>query len=514
MAYNADNYRGDRYIYLGMQSLGEGLGRGLNRLLDEKSLKKFTEEVKRQLAERNAMGMPTPGAQLEQSLPRIALPPLGYDLPQLPQIAPPRIGYDLAPRVPPPAEGFQSGGYTGPGADDEPAGVVHRNEYVVNADQVEDAGGPAQIEAMLGAVSRTPRAASAPGFHSIVALMGQAEKMKAREKAISSTGKALKQIFKANPDLSSYAGVMPEQLDNMGNREVIQLFEGVSQAQAMKSMAAQIKARLEAEKQATGIGSDFAGFVQGAPAAREMGPTDPRLADYYEADSNEMPNMPRRMPAEFVAELASRFPRAPLHPNFDNYVKTLQTPGGGEKMTWEEDPMTGARFGRMGNSVLPSGVNPARLKTELESVEDPEGNSYTIIRDPRTGRATFAPVGGAARTRKLTADTIAQLNEQLTAINQDINAWHSNAERFQKDPKATGRRRDKSELDELTRRKAQIMGQLDAAEGEPPQRSEGRGQRSGGNGSFAEAVAIRTKFQEGKLTEAEALEQLRKLGFK
>ncbi|WP_294932173.1 tape measure protein [uncultured Paracoccus sp.] len=44
--------------------------------------------------------------------------------------------------------GFAQGGYTGPGGRHEPAGVVHRGEYVMDADSVRRAGGPAAFDAM------------------------------------------------------------------------------------------------------------------------------------------------------------------------------------------------------------------------------------------------------------------------------------------------------------------------------------------------------------------------------
>ena len=44
--------------------------------------------------------------------------------------------------------GFADGGYTGPGGRNQPAGVVHKGEYVFDADSVQSAGGPAALEAM------------------------------------------------------------------------------------------------------------------------------------------------------------------------------------------------------------------------------------------------------------------------------------------------------------------------------------------------------------------------------
>ena len=44
--------------------------------------------------------------------------------------------------------GFADGGYTGLGGRNQPAGVVHKGEYVFDADSVRNAGGPAALEAM------------------------------------------------------------------------------------------------------------------------------------------------------------------------------------------------------------------------------------------------------------------------------------------------------------------------------------------------------------------------------
>ena len=44
--------------------------------------------------------------------------------------------------------GFSDGGFTGPGGRKQPAGVVHKGEYVFDADSVRSAGGPAALEAM------------------------------------------------------------------------------------------------------------------------------------------------------------------------------------------------------------------------------------------------------------------------------------------------------------------------------------------------------------------------------
>ena len=70
--------------------------------------------------------------------------------------------------------GFAAGGYTGAGGKYDPAGIVHRGEYVMDADTVRRAGGPKAFDALrqglrgyaaggyVGAPSM-PRIPSVPG---------------------------------------------------------------------------------------------------------------------------------------------------------------------------------------------------------------------------------------------------------------------------------------------------------------------------------------------------------------
>ena len=45
-------------------------------------------------------------------------------------------------------KGFSAGGYTGPGGKNDPAGVVHRDEFVFDSDTVRMAGGPSALESL------------------------------------------------------------------------------------------------------------------------------------------------------------------------------------------------------------------------------------------------------------------------------------------------------------------------------------------------------------------------------
>ena len=77
--------------------------------------------------------------------------------------------------------GFAQGGYTGHGGRHEPAGVVHRGEYVMDADTVRRAGGPAAFDALRAglrgpghAIGGPAGAPAMPRLPSIPAAMGRA----------------------------------------------------------------------------------------------------------------------------------------------------------------------------------------------------------------------------------------------------------------------------------------------------------------------------------------------------
>ena len=62
---------------------------------------------------------------------------------------------------------------------------------------------------------------------------------------------------------------------------------------------------------------------------------------------------------------------------------------GGGTLAFDEDPVSGNRYARYRNTVLPSGVNPAKMSADAEAVLDPEGNTLGYgTRDPK-GRLTM-----------------------------------------------------------------------------------------------------------------------------
>lgn len=61
----------------------------------------------------------------------------------------------------------------------------------------------------------------------------------------------------------------------------------------------------------------------------------------------------------------------------------------GGNMNYEEDPVSGMRFARSGRSVLPSGVNPAKVSPTPTNMTDAEGNPLTVFVNPRGGSPTI-----------------------------------------------------------------------------------------------------------------------------
>jgi hypothetical protein len=344
-------YDGARFLFQGFDNAGRAIGDALGEIGERKQREKQRQEQENALrafinSYQQQLGMDASlGGGGGGSMGAPALPAFG--------------GYEV------PGVGYQEGGYTWPGAPGEPAGVVHRNEYVVPQEQVEQAGGPQGIRAFLNSLAANPRAASSPGFGQMAHFAEQFERQKEREKKLSTTGKAIKQILKANPDIAGLAGVQPEQLENLGSQDAVALFDGIIQSQAMKQVGDQMRAA-----------SDFAAFTQGVPGARQMAPTDPRLGQYYDTTADEMPERPGRGISEYLPELAARHPRAAQHNNFNDYVKMLQ-PAAGDG--WNLRPGQMVDYGgRRGMAVSP---NSLQLDTPEKDEKTTAGNYDWLTTD-------------------------------------------------------------------------------------------------------------------------------------
>jgi len=110
----------------------------------------------------------------------------------------------------------------------------------------------------------------------------------------------------------------------------------------------------------------------------------PIVENYYEA--------PERFPQPPNVALATiKNPDAAGLPNFAAVAKALEAENMvPTNLSFNEDPVSGARFARTGNTVLPSGVNPSKIT--MVDVTDPNtGELVSLPVNPRTGQAILKP---------------------------------------------------------------------------------------------------------------------------
>jgi hypothetical protein len=289
-------YDGARFLFQGFDNAGRAIGDALGEIGERKQREKQRQEQENALrafinSYQQQLGMDASlGGGGGGSMGAPALPAFG--------------GYEV------PGVGYQEGGYTGPGAPGEPAGVVHRNEYVVPQEQVEQAGGPQGIRAFLNSLAANPRAASSPGFGQMAHFAEQFERQKEREKKLSTTGKAIKQILKANPDIAGLAGVQPEQLENLGSQDAVALFDGIIQSQAMKQVGAELQGQMQKRQAASALES-LAREMPDEMAERGVPWRNPR---------------PARGIAEVLPDMLRRHPAAAGTDGLQRYVETMQPP--------------------------------------------------------------------------------------------------------------------------------------------------------------------------------------------
>jgi len=93
---------------------------------------------------------------------------------------------------------------------------------------------------------------------------------------------------------------------------------------------------------------------------------------------------------------------------------------GGGTLAFDEDPVSGNRYARFRNTVLPSGVNPAKMSADAEAVLDPEGNILGYgLRDPK-GRLTMMRGEQGGITDKDLLSSLTRL--QAAEVRPDVKA--------------------------------------------------------------------------------------------
>jgi hypothetical protein len=169
------------------------------------------------------------------------------------------------------------------------------------------------------------------------------------------------------------------------------------------------------------------------------------------------PEAPR--PRELTPEILSQFAaEANLAPedmmrvsqaieNFAQAGREMAQPG------FFEDPVSGMRFAQLRRQLLPSGINPERAN--FRSVVDPETGEAIpgVVQDPR-GAMRNLPADRSAQRRKASVEAIVEAEKALQALDQEIAAYHSRAERAKRD--ANTKAFPESRLQELMKRKARL----------------------------------------------------------
>lgn len=170
--------------------------------------------------------------------------------------------------------------------------------------------------------------------------------------------------------------------------------EAVKSAQAKAALAAQVQqeqlAELLARRQSRAALPDVYRSLAETGAAPEDVPSPMGNAEFDRRtapmDSRALMNAISRARAPIELNDAASLATA-LERGQDGGAANFNAP-----LRFEEDPVTGARFGRLGRSVLPSGINPEKQSREAEELYDPEGQIIGHRVPIGGGKFTFRPV--------------------------------------------------------------------------------------------------------------------------
>lgn len=185
--------------------------------------------------------------------------------------------------------------------------------------------------------------------------------------------KASETLFKSTPELQDALGMDEEQFKGLSSAEKNELVKsGIGKISLMESLARQAQQR-------------EAFNMQQMDYSR-------RQADELGFNRAVGEQMTGGKPPDISAVLGAAAQNNQLgSPQLDNLMNSLgRMQPNNLAMSFEEDPVTGSRFARQGNSVLPSGSNPAKMTTV--TVTDPNtGLPVELPINPRTGTALLKP---------------------------------------------------------------------------------------------------------------------------
>jgi hypothetical protein len=208
------------------------------------------------------------------------------------------------------------------------------------------------------------------------------------DKLLLANAKAAQAIYKNNPTLQKMLGVSPEEFQGASAQQQVSMM----QAGVTHLTLQQANARARREEAAAALAEEEAvnqgKFPAFAKDVSEMGQAPGSVA--FDASPEEFER--RTAPVNFgsIMGAASRTGYRPQAGTLDDLLRAnaAGAAGADRPLAFDEDPVSGNRFARSGNSVLPSGVNPARASSTAEELFDADG---TVI-------GHRVPIGGGRFT--------------------------------------------------------------------------------------------------------------------
>jgi hypothetical protein len=325
---------------------------------------------------------------------------------------------------------------------------------------------------------------------------GQQEftRMEEEAKKLNQQAKAADAMVTANPEILSQLQLSAEQWKAGGARDRVAALQGIMQAQGYQKAQSEMKT---AQLQRSLAQAQVDKFSRMETEDEAIGSALQRL--YPAGSSPTAAAGPQPQPQPSILELLSANGMAPqsappqaqgMVPSQIDIGRALNTEGLGgrgalnllaqlEKIgmlqqksripepSFVEDKETGNRFLQLDKTVLPSGINPARITAgAIPQVDEATGNIIGHSVPIGGGRYTFRGIANEATTRKADIGSITEAEKALANIDNEIAAYHRRGELAKTDKTVTAP--PPSRLQELEQRKARVQRRL-ADLDEPPQ---------------------------------------------
>jgi hypothetical protein len=265
-----------------------------------------------------------------------------------------------------------------------------------------------------------------PLFAGISRLGQNIERFADERKRQKDTDKALLTLVKSNPE--QFPNVDPEHLDSLSRADRISTITGMVRAKTMRDAADQLKSTLafqEAQTKNIPLDNTRADAFLNLQRQAQQATADKQARDEAQAEILRKaasrfaqdvgnPGSDVRSPylagapdaeGQLIDWALAKNPDAINNPNVVNFLHwRMANQGKGGTVgpgSFMEDPETGTRFLRQGNTVLPSGINPRKLEAQAKPILKPDGTpiaGYSVIQGPKGFTVIKTPEGTASIT--------------------------------------------------------------------------------------------------------------------